>query len=211
MFLSRISLATLAATIVIAAPAAAQERTARMAAADSAFDACVQAADANDGAKANAAADQAEKLYQQWAAAQPNQVHPRTRLGQIKTRCRIRFANFMRQGALLDESNALLEEALAIDPESWDARFALAMNHYHTPDFLGRTADAVREMETLLAQQGERSDRPHYALVYAFLGDLYAKTGDRARAAELWRKGSTLFPADAMLQERLQKEQTSGK
>lgn len=34
------------------------------------------------------------------------------------------------------------------------------MNYFHTPAFLGRTDDAVREFERLVAQQGARTDRP---------------------------------------------------
>ncbi len=210
MCLDRLSIAALAAAVFATAPLAAQERTPQQAAADSAFGACVAAAESNQGPQANAAADQAERLYAAWRQASPSDPIPVMRLGQIVTRCRIRFANFMRQAAMLEESNALLEEALSLDPRSWEARFALAMNHFHTPGFLGRAPDALRELETLLAQQGEAADSPRYALTYAFLGDLYLKGGDRARALELWRKGAALFPTDEMIQERL-REQTPGK
>jgi hypothetical protein len=65
------------------------------------------------------------------------------------------------------------------------------MNHFRTPEFLGRTGDAIREFLRLVAQQGERTENPMYAATYQHLGDLYlrrksaasgSRTSDRAAA-----------------------------
>lgn len=195
-------------SLLSAAPAAGQDlpQHSQLAAADSAKAVCIGAAEAKREKEAEPAAERAEQLYGELRKALPDDPRPRIGLAQVKSRCRIPFANFMRQGVLVGESNELLEEALALDPRSWEGRFLLAMNHYHTPAFLGRAGDAVEHLETLLAQQGEKSDRPHYALVYVYLGDLYGRAGERGRAVALWRKGAGLFPANALLRDRLRKE-----
>lgn len=203
---TRLSLAALAAVALLVAPDARAQQlpeSPELAAADSALRACITAAEADRRAEAGAAADRAEALFGQLIKQLPGDARPLAGLGQVKARCRIPFVPMMTKGALLEESNALYERALSLDPTSWDARFMLAMNHYHTPEFLGRTPDAIREMETLVAQQGGRADRPYFALPYLFLGDLYQRTGNAAKAAETWRQGAALFPGDARFAQKL--------
>ncbi|HEX5723826.1 MAG TPA: hypothetical protein VFX98_00080 [Longimicrobiaceae bacterium] len=202
---TRLVVAALAALSLFAAPAArAQQATPpELAAADSAREACIQAADADQRAQADAAADRAEALYGRLQRQLPDDPRPLVGLGQVKTRCRIAFVPMMAKGALLEESNALYERALEIDPRSWDARFSLAMNHFHTPEFMGRTPDALRELQALVAQQGGSAERPSYALPYLYLGDLYRRTGDAAKAEETWKQGAALFPQDTRFAEKL--------
>ena len=172
------------------------------AAARAALAECRAAAEGRQEAQAKAAADRAEPLYRAWMAAAPRQVEPRVGLAQVKSRCRLPFADLMGQGALIGQANALLDEALSVDSTHWEARFTLAMHHFHTPEFLGRTPDAVRELETLLRQQGGRAE-PHFAETYVYLGDLYRRTGREAEARALWERGARLFPGDARFGERL--------
>ena len=47
-------------------------------------------------------------------------------------------ASFMAKGRLIGEADALLEDALAVDSTHWAVRYTLAINHFHTPEFLGR-------------------------------------------------------------------------
>lgn len=171
----------------------------------SALQECVAAAEAGDKPGARAAADRAEELYEQLIAARPADPNARVGLARVKSQCRIRFANFMTQGRLVGESNELLEEALALDSTHWSARLTLALNHYHTPSFLGRTDDAIWHFERLLAQQGERADYPELAWPYAYLGDLYRRVGRDQDALAVWRRGARLFPDEPLLKERLQK------
>lgn len=119
----------------------------------------------------------------------------------VLTRCRIPFASFMRQGGLLEESNELLERALALEPSHLGARFALAANHYHTPAFLGRQGDAIREFERLLADHAEGRD-PRLAVAHVYLGELYDQAGRPSDAAVVWRRGDARFPDFAPLRER---------
>src|SRR4051812_28597620 len=164
---------------------------------------CIAAAEGGRELEAKTAADRAEGLYREWLKAAPTDPAPRVGLANVDTRCRIPFAEMMDKGELLMMGNALLEEALQLDSTSWEARFSLAMNHCHTPAFMGKTADAIRQLEILVAQQGNRADRPQFALPHLYLGDAYRRAGREADARAVWQKAAALFPADARFQQRL--------
>lgn len=70
------------------------------------------------------------------------------------------------------------------------------------PSFLNRNADAIREFETLVGQQGGRADAPHLALPYVHLGDAYKRAGRRADARATYPAGAKLFPDNVKLQQR---------
>ncbi|HET7460117.1 MAG TPA: porin family protein [Longimicrobium sp.] len=201
MSIYRTTLATAAALLGAVRIAAAQADPHADAAA--ALQQCMAAAEAKNEVPALAAADRAETLYGQWMKAAPNDVAPRIGLANVASRCRIPFAEMMQKGVLIGQANELLEQALQIDSTSWEARFTLAMNHFYTPAFLGRTPDAIRHLETLVAQQHDRADSPRFALPYLYLGDLYKRTNRDADAQAIWQRGARLFPADARFQQRL--------
>ena len=187
---------------VAAAPAAAQDapvegRGDPMARAMAALEGCSAAAESDDESAAESAARAAERAAS--SLPESREVDALVIRAQIRTRCRIPFAGFMRQGALVEESNGLLERALSRDPTHLGARFNLAMNHYHTPAFLGRTDDAIAQLERLLAEHGERSD-PRVAMAYLYLGELYERTGREGEAATAWRLGAERFPEYEPLQ-----------
>jgi tetratricopeptide (TPR) repeat protein len=163
---------------------------------------CTAAGERKDEAAARPAIQQATALLREWMQAEPRGVEARVRMANVRARCEIPFTDMMSAGALIGQANALLEEALAIDSTHWEARFTLAMHHFHTPEFLGRTPDAIRHLEIVLRQQGDRAE-PHFAETYLFLGDAYHRTGRADEAKALWRRGATLFPADPRFTARL--------
>jgi tetratricopeptide (TPR) repeat protein len=178
---------------------------AQSAAADSARLACSAAVRSQREAEAKAAAKEAERLYRRLIAARPKDPEPRVQLAQVLSICKIPYADFLGQGRILSQANKLLEEALALDPSHWSARYTLAMNHYSTPAFLGRTEAAIREFELLLEQQGDRADSPQLAVPYIYLGDLYERKKRTEDAQAIWRRGAALFPDDSRLPERLER------
>lgn len=194
-----LSLAALAATLLGFTPAAAQAPDE----AEALLDACTEAVQGEREMEAKEAAARAESLFEARISAAPRDPAPRVGLARVLSQCKIPYASFMGQGVLVGRSNELLTEALELDPGHWGARFALAVNHYHTPAFLGRTGDAIRHFETLLEQQGERNDRPRLAEPYLLLGDLYARTKRPDEARKVWERGMRLFPSDARFAEKL--------
>ena len=163
---------------------------------------CSAAGGRGDEAAARPAAQRAAGLLREWMQAEPRGVEPRIRLANLRTGCEIPFADMMGKGALIAQANTLLEEALQIDSTHWEARFTLAMHHFHTPEFLGRTPDAIRHLEILLRQQGAGT-QPHFANTYLYLGDLYRRAGRAPEAMEVWRRGAALFPQHAELAARV--------
>lgn len=197
-----LSLAALATALALGAPPAAAQAPDE---GDALLEACTEAVQAKREKEAKEAAARAETLFEARIAAAPRDPAARVGLARVLSQCRIPYASFMGKGMLVGRSNELLTEALELDPTHWGARFALAMNHYHTPAFLGRTGDAVRHLETLLEQQGERNDRPRLAEPYLLLGDLYLRTKRVGDARAVWTRGMRLFPSDARFAERLTK------
>ncbi|NIR45400.1 MAG: TonB-dependent receptor plug domain-containing protein, partial [Gemmatimonadetes bacterium] len=161
--------------------------------AQAALEACASAAQEGREEAAREAADRAESLFKAMEES-GDPVRGMTGRAQVLSRCRIAFAPFMRQGSLLEESNELLEKALQMDPKAAVPRFTLAMNHYHTPAFLRRTDDAIREFERLLAEHGDRTDLSLIDEAHFRLGELYARVGRPEKAREVWSRGARLFP-----------------
>jgi vitamin B12 transporter len=172
-------------------------------AADAELSACVEAV-ASGRDDAGAVTARAEAEYRRVLAARPREVEPRVLLARVLAQCKRPGAGFMAQGRLIGEANQLLEEALSIDGTHWAARFTLAMNHFHAPEFLGRTGDAIREFERLADQQGDRTEVATFADTYLYLGDLYLRRKRVAEAVSVWRRGAELFPRHTGLRERLQ-------
>jgi len=185
------------------APAAGQDDPGDIVAAGESLAACTRAAEAGDQAAAAEAADDAKAGFEAGQAARPDDPAPQVGLASVLLRCRIPFAPFMEQGAISARAGEILRAALELDPSHWEARYLLALNYYHNPEFLGLTGDAIREFETLLEQQGDRTDFPEMAGPYAWLGDLYLRVGRSEDARAVWERGAALFPSDERLAERL--------
>jgi vitamin B12 transporter len=188
----------------------AQSGAAAISASDTALAACTRAAEANNENEAKPLTARAEAEYRALAAAHPQDADARVLLARVLVQCRLPFASFIGKGRLVGQANELLEEALSIDSTHWSARFTLAQNHFHTPDFLGKTGDAIREFEHLLAQQGERTTNPAFAITYLQLGDLYLRRKRTDEAIAMWKRGAALFPEHQGLRERLQKHTGAG-
>lgn len=165
-----------------------------------ALEECDAAANTGDADAAGKAAQAAEAAARKVGV--PGEADALTVRAQVLTRCRIPFAGLLRQGALVEEANELLEAALVADPAHLDARFNLGLNHYHTPAFLGRRADAIVAFEHVIAHHG-RVDDPRVATSYDLLGELYAAAGRRGEAAAVWREGAERFPEHEGLRGRV--------
>ncbi len=166
---------------------------------DSALASCGRAASVGNKRAAEAAADSAERVYK---AATANQPTATVRLARVIAACRLPVASFFSKPRLGTRAEAILKGVLAKDSTEWEARYTLALLYYHAPAFLGKSADAIREFQALLAQQDNRVDFSEEAGPYAYLGDLYQRAGRNADAVDVWRRGLALFPDDSLLKRR---------
>lgn len=157
----------------------------------------------DDGAKV--ATTLAERSYRGLIKAHPNDLRPRVGLARTLGECRIQLVGFMAKGDVFDEGRDILLGVLKQDSTHWEARYSLSQFYYNAPDFLGHRQDAVRELETLLRQQGNSTQFPEMASPYVMLGDLYMKEKRNADAQRMWQQGQQLFPNDARFERRLSK------
>ena len=96
------------------------------------------------------------------------------------------------------------ERALKADPEHWGAQFVKGMNLSQWPDFMGKQPEAIRTFEKLVEQQERSAPDPGYSETYYHLGNLYRKTGNAAKALEVFKRGLALFPDDKVLREQIE-------
>lgn len=102
------------------------------------------------------------------------------------------------------KANQAFDDALALDPGHWDARFTKAVSLSHWPKFLGKSNEAISEFETLTEIQSTLPSDPDHALSYLFLGNLYLDSGEKDKAIAAWQQGLALFPDNADLAKQLE-------
>ncbi len=141
----------------------------------------------------------AEARFRARLSRAPRDVEAMVGLARALSQCELPAAEMIAQGELSSQAIELLANALALDPTHWTARYVLASIHLRSPEFLGRAPRAAAEFDTLLQQQGARTDNPRFARVYEYRGSLYARSGKADSARILWTKGAQLFPSDSAL------------
>lgn len=161
---------------------------------------CTALADAGKGHDAEAPGKVAASLYTKRIEQNPRDVEALVGAARAKSQCLLPSANFMSQGELSSDAMELLDRALQIQPDHWFARYALASIAYRSPAFLGRGKRAAKEFDELLRMQGDRTDNPMYARVFALRGMQLNRSGQADSARTLWIRGAALFPADDELQ-----------
>jgi hypothetical protein len=98
-----------------------------------------------------------------------------------------------------------LEQALKLDPTSWEAQFDKAVSLSYWPAYLGKDQEVVEQFVSLIQQQETQPSQPQYAQTYLKLGEQYQKLGYTNYAHEAWQRGATLFPDNASLQKLVQR------
>ena len=96
---------------------------------------------------------------------------------------------------------ALMDEAAAGAPENANVQLTRAVTNEALPIFLGRRKIARAQLDELLAMVEKDPAKLKPAdqqLLYLNAGEAAKRAGDKARAAELWRRGAAIN-ADAKL------------
>jgi cytochrome c-type biogenesis protein CcmH/NrfG len=110
------------------------------------------------------------------------------------------------RGLYATKADQAFDAALASDPQHWTARFSKAMSLSFWPPIFGKQGEAITQFETIVAQQESSGQaKPEFAQSYLFLGNLYAQGGKADKAAEVWKKGLSLFPENESLKAKAPK------
>ena len=160
---------------------------------------CTSLAESGKASQAESQGRVAESIYRKRIAQNPRDVEGLVGTARALSVCILPSAEFMAQGELSSEALELLDKALEIDPANWIARFVLASISDRSPAFLGRGKRAAKEYDELLRMQGDRTDNPAFARVFAARGRQLQREGRLESARALWARGAGLFPNDSEL------------
>ena len=95
------------------------------------------------------------------------------------------------------------DNALKIDPASWDAQFFKAVSMSYWPAELNKGNEVVDRLSNLINQQESLPPQPEFANSYTVLGQQYQKLGQTDNALQTWQAGATKFPDDTTLRQKI--------
>ena len=103
------------------------------------------------------------------------------------------------KGNLAKQGMALLDRAVAEQPENLEVRFLRGMTNYRLPGFLGRTKLATEDLQIVAGRAQAAADsgdlpRPLAAAALYHYGLLLEGRGDRAAAAASFREAGEVGP-----------------
>ena len=106
-------------------------------------------------------------------------------------------------GVWATKADKVFDQALALNPEHWEARFTKAVSLSFWPPALGKQAEAIKNFETLVEQQERGSQQSYHSETYIFLGNLYQQSGKGDKAVETWKRGYSRFPDSSELKKQI--------
>lgn len=138
------------------------------------------------------------------AAARGNDPEAQTELGKAYLQKTFRAGGGPEAGLWATKADKAFDKALAADDHHWESRFQKAVSLSFWPPMLGKQTDAVRQFETLVAQQeASGSKSSGYAATYLFLGNMHFQMGAKDKAIAAWKQGAAQFPDHAELAKKL--------
>jgi cytochrome c-type biogenesis protein CcmH/NrfG len=147
--------------------------------------------------------DQAIAQLKQAVKDEPSVAEYSAALGQAYLQKLGTTQDIREQSILAMEADQTFDEALKLDPNSWDARFWKASALAHWPAELNKSQEVMENLSTLIDQQEVRPPQPEYAQSYVLLGEQYLKAGYPGDAKQMWQRGAVLFPQNEALQNKL--------
>jgi len=147
--------------------------------------------------------DQAINELEQGAAAQPSRAEFPATLGQAYLQKAGAIKDVREQGILGMKADQSFDAALALDPNSWDARFWKATAMSYWPAQLNKGVEVIEHCLELVRLQESKPSQPQFVQSYVLLGDQYERMGHADYARQAWQRGLTFFPENANLQSRL--------
>lgn len=110
------------------------------------------------------------------------------------------------QVLLANDSLKQFGKALDLE-ESWLGYYSRGHAYLFWPPIFGRVEMGISDLERAVAMSKEMGDRqPYYARAWAALGDGYWRLDDVQGARNVWKQGLAIYPDDAALRERWQRQ-----
>jgi tetratricopeptide (TPR) repeat protein len=104
-----------------------------------------------------------------------------------------------------DAMNALTR-SIALRPCALAYYFRGRINLYYNRFIFNRTDKGIADLERALSMTSPETPRALVARIYTSLGDGYFKIGNPSRAREIWSTAAAMFPDDAEIGRRLEKQ-----
>ncbi|HEV8541800.1 MAG TPA: hypothetical protein VGR78_05360 [Verrucomicrobiae bacterium] len=142
------------------------------------------------------------ELEQRWTD-QPRDAALPTTLGQAYLK-RASMTQDVREQAILGmKADKTFDDALALDPSNWQARFTKAVGMSYWPAQMNKGQVVIDQFQTLIQQQEGQAPQLEFAQSYRWLGEQYAKAGRADEAQKAWQRGLVLFPDNPELMKRV--------
>lgn len=152
--------------------------------------------------------DELVALYEQTAKDRPNDPEAQLDLGNAFLQKVFKAGGGPEAGIWAVKADKAFDAALALDGEHWQARFQKAVSLSFWPPMLGKQGAAVKEFETLLAQQKNGPVQAQHAHTHLYLGNMYQQMGQGEKALAAWKAGLDLFPNNKELAAQIANAQT---
>ena len=138
--------------------------------------------------------------FEERATNRPDDPEAQVALAQAYLQKVFEVGNSPAAGIWANKADKAYDQALASDPQHWEARFSKAVSLSHWPKVMGKQAEAINHFQVLVEQQELGGQlEPEYAQTYFLLGNLYQEQGDKEKALAIWEQGLGYFPNDESL------------
>jgi tetratricopeptide (TPR) repeat protein len=142
------------------------------------------------------------ELEHRWTD-QPRDAALPTTLGQAYLK-RAGMTQDVREQAILGmKADKTFDDALALDPSNWQARFTKAVGMSYWPAQMNKGQEVIDQFQMLIQQQEGQAPQPEFAQSYRWLGEQYSKAGQADEAQKAWQRGLALFPDNPELKKRV--------
>jgi tetratricopeptide (TPR) repeat protein len=131
--------------------------------------------------------------------ADPDNIPARLQLAQAYIAKLYTVPNGPERGAWAMRADAEWRKVLELDDTNWEARFSIAYSLSQWPKQFNKAPEAIKEFETLVAQQETMRPEPRQAQVYLQLALMYREQGNAKKAEEILRRGLERHPDSEQL------------
>jgi tetratricopeptide (TPR) repeat protein len=131
--------------------------------------------------------------------ADPENIPARLQLAQAYIAKLYTVPDGPERGAWAMRADAEWRKVLKLDDTNWEARFSIAYSLSQWPKQFNRAPEAIKEFETLVAQQETMRPEPRHAQVYLQLALMYREQGSAKKAEEILRRGLERHPDSEQL------------